>query len=890
MLSDLTPPRGLTLLSTLALLLLSWLGGCAGGVDEAPSAVEGASSAIVYGIDNRTDVYAHASADWRALVRESIAVMVPTYALDRAGGLSASSAETLQDAFDLCSGERFATQPAVGMCSGTLIAEDLILTAGHCIDDRSCSQNAWVFDYYYEANGRLANSGREDVYRCAAVEAHVLEDAGVDFAIVRLDRPVSADRKPAPVRRATGALAVGSGVTLVGFPSGIPAKIAGGGRVSNARARTLDYFEANVDAFGGNSGSGVFNDNGELVGVLVRGAQDYRYSNGCYIVNTVREETDDGEDITYVQNALSAACQQNRVLSDVFCHGADESEPDWCGACQNDYDCGDGFICGEGSCTRTCNTNRDCRDDHACVNQVCSPNISYECNEGDVWGLNACGRSIGRVQECLTSQTCVNGGCLSYDTGNTCDDARRLEPNSARVEGALVNATHTLRGACGGNGPEHVYALSLPRAATVTATATAGFDTVLYLREGCIGAERACNDDGTPPGGRGSRISVALPAGDYALILDSYEAQASGAYQLDIEVVYEAAPPSCEDACELGARRCAGEGVEACVEVEGCAAWRAVSVCEAGCEGGACVAGVTEAGGDTCADAYMIEARDQTLSGDLRDFNADQQGTCGGRGPEVYARFTLYETTLVDVTVSGVDSVVYLLSGCEAELACNDDATPPGAYGSHLLEELATGVYTIVIDSYAQGGVFEAQVQFAASAPACVDACQPGAARCVGDGASLCIEGREGCWVWSAPEPCVSGCAEGVCLAAVSGEGEACQDATRVDAVDQTLRGSLAAYNADLRGSCGGNGADRVYTFTLNAPATLTATATGFDAVLYLTSACGQAEAELACNDDATPPGNYGAQISLPLAAGTYFLVLDAYRTAGDYALTLEFN
>ena len=47
-----------------------------------------------------------------------------------------------------------------------------------------------------------------------------------------------------------------------------------------------DYFVANTDTFGGNSGSGVFDlSTLQQVGILVRGETDYVASGSCNIVN-----------------------------------------------------------------------------------------------------------------------------------------------------------------------------------------------------------------------------------------------------------------------------------------------------------------------------------------------------------------------------------------------------------------------------------------------------------------------------------------------------------------------------------------------------------------------------------------------------------------------------
>ena len=61
---------------------------------------------------------------------------------------------------------------------------------------------------------------------------------------------------------------------VAGYPSGLPLKIDDGGRVRDPRSGTTDFFIANLDTFGGNSGSGVYDAaTKQLVGILVRGRE-----------------------------------------------------------------------------------------------------------------------------------------------------------------------------------------------------------------------------------------------------------------------------------------------------------------------------------------------------------------------------------------------------------------------------------------------------------------------------------------------------------------------------------------------------------------------------------------------------------------------------------------
>lgn len=89
---------------------------------------------------------------------------------------------------------------------------------------------------------------------------------------------------------------------------GIPLKLDTGGTVLDARPKTRDYFLADIDAFRGASGSGVFNAEGVLVGILARGNADFvRTESGCR--KAVRLSNDAGkEQVMYVQQAIQGLC------------------------------------------------------------------------------------------------------------------------------------------------------------------------------------------------------------------------------------------------------------------------------------------------------------------------------------------------------------------------------------------------------------------------------------------------------------------------------------------------------------------------------------------------------------------------------------------------------
>lgn len=258
---------------------------------------------VIYGDDNRVDVYASTIPDYVNLSRSTAAMIDPIkLKADSKTGLVRVLGQTLA-ARGVCHGERFSKQISAANCSGFLIGEKTLVTAGHCIQDEAdCRGNRWVFDFKVETeNQGIVKVPAESVYSCAKIITRSLDAVNKnDFAMIELDRPVT-DRAPLKIRQ-EGKPSIGDSLVVIGHPTGLPTKIADGAAVRSNKGK---FFVANLDTFGGNSGSAVFNTQTlEVEGILVRGENDYVYDGqqGCEVANRCENDECRGEDVTYILN------------------------------------------------------------------------------------------------------------------------------------------------------------------------------------------------------------------------------------------------------------------------------------------------------------------------------------------------------------------------------------------------------------------------------------------------------------------------------------------------------------------------------------------------------------------------------------------------------------
>lgn len=248
----------------------------------------GGGNKLIYGADDRQNIVDYKDPRFREYAK-SVAGMVKNHKLqkDYSDENSFTFRKTpARETLNLCPGEKFGSEVTLPICTGFLVAKDILVTAGHCVTDKfDCSKYKWVFDY----TAGTDKISKDNVYTCKNLLEQNLKSSWFklkDYAVIQLDREVKG-RKPLKIRTKRRAT-IGTKLAVIGHPSGLPLKIADGAKIkiSNWKSlltpiRTLvrkrNYFTANLDTYAGNSGSPVFNlKEGFVEGILIQGANDYK--------------------------------------------------------------------------------------------------------------------------------------------------------------------------------------------------------------------------------------------------------------------------------------------------------------------------------------------------------------------------------------------------------------------------------------------------------------------------------------------------------------------------------------------------------------------------------------------------------------------------------------
>jgi len=254
-----------------------------------------AQDRVIYGEDDRRDWYEFPSIVEKQM-SSGLAIIVQKSKLikNQSSDSYTLSGSSYGQVFKLCRQERFFNQPVGGFCTSFLIDRNKVLTAGHCVNEKTCPSIKFVFDYQINDDRKISYQIADaQIYGCKKV-IYQSKDETSDIAYIELDRDVRSDRYL--FQLSSEPLQLRDSLFVMGFPSGLPLKLSGGAEV---RELFETFFKANLDTFGGSSGSPVFKDgSSDVVGLLVRGEDDFQLSSQKTCFETKKCENDQcqGED------------------------------------------------------------------------------------------------------------------------------------------------------------------------------------------------------------------------------------------------------------------------------------------------------------------------------------------------------------------------------------------------------------------------------------------------------------------------------------------------------------------------------------------------------------------------------------------------------------------
>jgi hypothetical protein len=206
--------------------------------------------------------------------------------IDNRDGSSTTTMEVknFREHFNLCDSEPFGHQPisAGRFCTGFLVKDDIIATAGHCVDRNIIKDLCFIFGFKMkDASTPVIQIPNENIYK--GVEIIRMEFnrmfVGEDWALVKLDRSAAGQ---AIATLSNQDISLNQNVYVMGYPLGLPLKYAPGVCVDDING---SHFSVQLDVYSGNSGSPVFDkDTHEVIGMVVRAySRDFRWTGQGWI-------------------------------------------------------------------------------------------------------------------------------------------------------------------------------------------------------------------------------------------------------------------------------------------------------------------------------------------------------------------------------------------------------------------------------------------------------------------------------------------------------------------------------------------------------------------------------------------------------------------------------
>ena len=133
--------------------------------------------------------------------------------------------DTNGNAYPLCPEERFSDQEVLPFCTAFLVAPNIMITAGHCLENLQPAEVAIIFGFQVDTFGLVPEEFPATKVYFVEEIIDVVNNFFDDYAIFQLDRIVPSNIVPLRFRR-VGRVPGGTPVGIIGHPLGLPLKIA----------------------------------------------------------------------------------------------------------------------------------------------------------------------------------------------------------------------------------------------------------------------------------------------------------------------------------------------------------------------------------------------------------------------------------------------------------------------------------------------------------------------------------------------------------------------------------------------------------------------------------------------------------------------------------------
>jgi V8-like Glu-specific endopeptidase len=276
--------------------------------------------AAIYGKDNRELAFNHENSLYERLSKSVLSqVRKGSLSLEN-GQVRIKSKPLHQHVKTLCKDTPFAKTETFSKCTAFLVAPNMIVTAGHCINNQQeCNEAKWVFSSDYNpASGSPITLEQEDLVTCKKILAYKKNTISKnDYALIEIEQQIL--HRPTLKYRKKNRVPKDSSFFVVGHPTGLPLIVTD--QAKEIEGSTKFLFKIDSDTFGGNSGSPVINSQTGIVeGILTDGDLDYTLNKQkrCMMPHKCLEGRCKGENVVRITNIEILAPEMEPLIDPIF--------------------------------------------------------------------------------------------------------------------------------------------------------------------------------------------------------------------------------------------------------------------------------------------------------------------------------------------------------------------------------------------------------------------------------------------------------------------------------------------------------------------------------------------------------------------------------------------